>query len=80
MGARLQRNLGPVSHLEPGEYTVETRDELPAVSCPACGGISEIEFGVHVGGVVSQIWSCHYASCPFVDYLTLESWGLEVVK
>lgn len=74
MGLRLARNLGPVAHLTAGQYTVETVSGEPAICCPACGGVSDLEFGVHVGGVVSQIWSCPYASCPFQDYLTLESW------
>lgn len=80
MGQRLQRNLGPVTHLTPSQYTVETASGDPAICCPKCGGISDLEFSVLVGGVVSQIWSCPYVSCPFVDYLTLESYGEEVLR
>lgn len=79
MSTRLNRNLGPVSRLSPGEYTTETVSGDPALSCPSCGGVSDIEFEVHDTGRVSQIFSCPYASCPFVDYIDLEAWDEEVV-
>lgn len=79
MAHRLKRNLGPVGHLAPGEYTVETASGKPAACCPRCGGVSEIEFDVHRDGRVTQIFSCPYACCPFQDYLDLEAWGEEVV-
>lgn len=80
MGLRLQRCLGPVGCLTPGQYTIETASGEPAVCCPGCSFVSDLDTGVHVGGVVAQIWSCPYAACSFCDYLTLESWGEDVAK
>jgi hypothetical protein len=80
MGHRLQRNLGPVTALTAGQWTDQTATGAPAVCCPKCARVSEIEFGVHVGGVVSQIWSCDFADCPYQDYLTLEAYGEEVAR
>jgi hypothetical protein len=79
VGLTIQRNLGPVGHLSPRQYTRETASGDPAICCPRCSRVFELEFGVHVGGVVSQIVSCPFADCPFVDYLTLESWNEPVV-
>lgn len=75
MAQTLQRSLGPVGHLSAGQYTVETVTGTPALCCPSCAGISDLEFEVYRGGVVSQIWSCPFASCPFVEYLVLEAHG-----
>jgi len=80
VGTTLQRNLGPVQHLTARQWTAETTSGDPAVCCPTCERVFDLEFGVHVGGVVSQIVSCPYADCPFVDYLTLESYGEEVAR
>jgi hypothetical protein len=80
VGRALRRNLGAVSCLEPGEYTVETATGGPALCCPSSGGVSDLDFEVHRGGRVSQIWSCPFASCSFVDYLDLEAWGEEVLR
>lgn len=79
MGDTLQRNLGPVSHLTARQYTIATPTGDPVVCCPKCERASDLDCGVHIGGVVAQIWSCPYADCPFQDYLTLEDWGLDVV-
>lgn len=82
MGVRLRRNLGPVSHLEPGEYTTETRDEQPAICCPGCGGISDLDIDTHeafVDGVVAPIWACPFVSCPLIEFISLEAWREEVV-
>lgn len=80
MAIRLARNLGPVTALAPREYTVETASGLPAVCCPSCGGISDIEHEVYRDGRVARIWSCPYQSCPLVTYLDLECWGEEVLS
>jgi len=80
VGQTLRRNLGPVSHLELGEYTVETRDDEPVVRCPKCGGVSDLELEVYRDGTVEGFWSCLYASCSFQSYLLLEGWGEEVLR
>lgn len=73
MGQTLQRCLGPISHLDPGQYTLATASGDPAIRCPSCGGISDLEIKVLAGGVVEEIWSCPFAACSFQSYLVLES-------
>lgn len=80
MAQTLQRNLGPVSHLTAKQYTVETATGDPVVCCPKCGGLSDLELGVHVGGVVAEEWKCPCVGCPFKAFLHLESWGEEVAR
>ena len=80
MGLRLARNLGPVSHLTAGQWTDETASGKPAVCCPACAEVSELEHRVLTGGIVSMVWACPAERCPFVDFLTLEAWGEEVPR
>lgn len=83
MGLTIQRNLGPVAHLSPRQYTVETASGLPAICCPNCGGISEIDVGkthrVLTGGLVSPVWACPYETCPLIEFLYLEAYGEPVV-
>jgi hypothetical protein len=79
MGLTIRRNLGPVSHLEPSEYTLETASGRPALACPSCGGISDLELDVFDDGTVAGRWACPFESCPLVDYLHLEAWREEVV-
>lgn len=76
MGLRLQRLLAPVTALTPGQYTTETVHGGPAVCCPGCGEISDLPetHRILTGGVVSPIWSCPSQRCPFVEFLTLDSW------
>ncbi len=75
MGISLSRCLGPVEHLSSGEFTIETASSKPAVSCPICGTVTEIDpmYTIHPGGKVTPIWSCH--RCPFLDWITLDSIG-----
>lgn len=82
MGLRLQRQLGPVQHLTPGQWTIETASGRPAIRCPACGGISDLDEAHRVltGGVVSPIWSCPFASCAFQEFLSLEAYGEAVLR
>lgn len=79
MGIRLARNLGPVAHLTAGQWTAETASGHPAVSCPACSEVSELEQRVLVGGIVSMVWSCPSDACPFMEFLSLEAWNEPVV-
>lgn len=79
MGLRLARNLGPVSHLTPGQWTAETASGLPAICCPKCSGVSDLEHRVLTGGVVSMVWACSGEGCSYVDFISLEAWGELVV-
>jgi hypothetical protein len=81
MGFRLQRNLGPVAHLTRGQYTVETASGRPAICCPGCEEVSELAetHRVLTGGIVSLVWACPDGRCPYMDFITLESWGEPVV-
>lgn len=83
MGLTIRRNLGPVSHLEPEEYTVETVYGDPALRCPSCGGISDLDldtYEVFRDGTVAPRWVCPFASCPLVEFISLEAWLEPVVS
>ncbi len=74
MGVTIPRFLGPVCDLEQGEYTKDTASGEPAVSCPSCGTIQEIDPQRHStwgDGRVTPIWSCE--RCSFMDWINLES-------
>jgi hypothetical protein len=82
VGLRLRRCLGPVPHLAPAEYTVETASGDPAICCPACGEATDLDMKTHrvlPGGMVSPIWSCPLSSCAYQGFNTLESYGEPVV-
>jgi hypothetical protein len=83
VGLTIQRNLGPVSHLSPRQYTVETASGKPAICCPGCGEVSEIDVGgahrVLTGGMLSPIWSCPYATCPLIEFIYLDDFDEPVV-
>lgn len=80
MARCLRRNLGPIGHLEPSEYTKETATGIPAVSCPACGNVSDLECEVSSVGVVAKEWHCPWPMCGFRSWLTLESFAEEVLR
>ena len=83
MGQTVQRQIGPVRALEPGEYTLATASGKPAVCCPKCGTISELALAeTHIvleGGLVTPLWTCPGKPCGFSDFLTLEAWDEPVV-
>lgn len=79
MGLRLQRNLGTAGALTPGQWTDRTASGAPAVCCPACGGVSEIEGPIDRSGTVNRRWTCPHISCSFRDWLSLEAWLEEVL-
>ncbi len=81
MGVRLQRHLGRVEQLLPGQYTVETASGRPAICCVGCGTISDLPETHRVtgGGIVVPVWSCPSRACPFMDFLSFEAWGEDVV-
>lgn len=77
MGVRLQRHLGPVGSLEPAQWTFETASGSPAICCPGCGGVSDVDDlkAIDSGGRITPAWSCPTVTCPFFDYVTLEGWA-----
>lgn len=79
MGRRLQRNLGPVRALTPGQWTFSDRDRIPTISCPACGAISEVD-DIFGSGVVRYRWACPVESCSFRDYLSLDDFDRYVPR
>lgn len=81
MAIVLQRHLGPVAHLDQGQWTSETASGKPAVSCSLCGNISELdEHTVDRQGNVTPRWCCPNSSCPVMEFLRLESFGEEVLQ
>lgn len=78
MGVRLRRLLAPATKLSPGEWSAETASGYPAMSCPCCGAIAELdEHVVSVGGDVRPIFSCPSPACPFMDFVELSAWNDE---
>jgi hypothetical protein len=75
MGLRLQRHLGPVGTIDPGQYAVDK--PCVFVSCPICGTIEDISVShqISVGGVVTPRYACR--RCPFLDFLSLDCWNEE---
>ena len=74
----LKRLLGPAKCLCPGEWSAETASGYPAVACPDCGAIDELdEHRVAAGGEVSPVWKCQ--TCNGLTFLRLEAWGEEVL-
>lgn len=74
MGLRLQRALGDVASLGPGQYTrrVAPLAGKVALSCPICGVIDTLADG-HVidrAGRVTPAFRC--SRCPFWDWLELD--------
>lgn len=78
MAERLNRCLGPVTALEPGEYTTRTASGEPAVCCKRCGGIFDLDIKAHppsIGGIVGGgAVACPTVTCSFFDYLVLDAW------
>lgn len=80
MGFRFSRHLGPVTSLLPGQWTHATASGEPALCCPRCECISDIDPKyVQVGGSVDREWQCPAVSCSYLAFITLEAWGEEVV-
>jgi hypothetical protein len=77
----LLRHLSTVQTMSPGEWTNETATGKPAIACPECGGISELELPhvVRGGGIVTPIWSCPYI-CPAMEFITLVDWDEAVLR
>ncbi len=75
MGQVINRHLGTVATVEPGQYC-KTSDGLAIVSCPSCGGVDIIaeDHAIDPAGRVVPCWSCPTENCPMLDWIFLESW------
>jgi hypothetical protein len=73
MGQTLRKHLGAIRTLEPGMYC--TTDGRVSISCPECGSIDTIKAdAIDPSGRVAHRYKCLTVTCPWRDYLTLESW------
>lgn len=80
MSVRLQRHLSSLYSLQPGQWTDETPTGKPAVCCPSCGQVSDLDaYTVRGGGILTPIWSCPYV-CPAIEFLTLADWDEAVLR
>ncbi len=77
MGLALQRHLGSPTSMEPGQFVRTSTATI--VCCPLCDSIEEIGkgYGIDPSGKVTPAWIC--PRCPCIEWLTLASWGEEVV-
>ena len=75
MAIRLQRHLGPVASIEPGQWTAETASGRPAVCCPACSAVDEVEGEIAVDGTVQRAYRCQSGECSFHEWVLLDSFG-----
>lgn len=75
MAIRLQRHLGAVSSIEPGQWTAETASGLPAVCCPACSAVDEIHGWIETNGKVALAYRCESGECPFYEWIELEAFS-----
>ncbi len=74
MGIVLPRFMGPVTDLQAGEYTKETASGEPAVCCPLCSEISEIDpekYTTERDGKIVPMWRC--PCCPCIEWISIES-------
>lgn len=56
---------------------METASGKPAVSCPGCGQVDEIEPERVKNGIVVGIWMCPSTACPYIEWLSLDAWNDE---
>jgi hypothetical protein len=82
MTERIHRNLGRVECLELGEWTSETASGRPAIRCPECGTIVDLEdrYRIDVAGHVSPTWRCGTMTCALVAWITLVDYAEEVLR
>lgn len=77
-----RRNLGPVGHLSPQEWTDRTASGDPVLCCAECGGLQEIPrtHRVEDGGLIVPALRCETVTCPRYLYVRLEAWGEDVIR
>lgn len=81
MGACFPRHLGSATTLDPQQWTDATASGKPAVCCPACGQVAEIDGPSHVvsrQGKVTPRWKCD--ACSYQEWIELEAFGEEVLR
>ncbi len=80
MGDVLQRHLGGVADLDPGQYTTagckEIVDAQVLVRCSSCGGFDWLDgdYEIQIDGRVVPAWTCPTATCSRRLWLVLEAW------
>lgn len=82
MAVRLQRHLGRVESLEPGQYTVETATGMPALCCPGCASIFDLsmEHTIDDDGRVAPAVKCGNPICSFFDWVHLQAFSEDVLS
>ncbi len=81
MGDVLNRNLGTVDALQPGEFTTvgcgEFVEARAILRCPKCGGIDALtdDYAIQRDGRVVPAWRCPTETCGAVLWISLESWS-----
>jgi hypothetical protein len=83
VGQRLSRFLGPAGSLDPGQWSDFTASGGPAVCCPGCGAIVELQADKHVvsrEGKVTPAWRCAEETCGVVEWIELEAYGETVLR
>lgn len=87
MATVVRRSLGTVADLAPGEYTVQAATPLRArdvwYRCHQCGATIDLEdeqrhHRIGKDGTVSPRFACFTETCSAIDWLVLESFGLEL--
>jgi hypothetical protein len=74
MAVPIERLDAPVAALAPGQYTVQTASGRPAICCPGCGGIEELEAPIDARGAVAEAFKCVTPTCRFFDRVDLVAW------
>lgn len=82
MATRLQRHLGVIGTMDPGQWASDPLRHRPGqaltvyLACPKCGGVHELATNriARDGGVIPA-WQCEGATCCFKDFIALEGWG-----
>lgn len=82
MGIRLDRCLRGPECLIAGEFTIETDDARPVLSCPLCGHRFALPSQCRIepdGRVVPRV-ACPVEVCPFAEFVELGSVWDEVAR
>lgn len=72
MAQTFAHHLGGLSSLDPGQYAIVGLGVV--LRCPSCGGIYELDQDVDRGGYVARRQACPFVSCPWADWVVLESY------
>lgn len=83
MAVRLQRFLGRIDGLDPGQFMTDPLVHTPGmmistiICCPGCSFITPLSehYEVEKGGLVTPAFTCPSETCSFFDWLELSGWG-----